>query len=95
VGLLMLFIGAHKVLNPGSIDFIGKQLVSIDFPQALAYGVYVEEVIAALMIIFGIFSRLLTLTDHGGYGLELQVFFLLTGLAVFFLGSGRFAVKPD
>lgn len=116
VGVLMLFHGVHKVLNPGSIDFIGKQLVSINFPQALAYGVYVGEVIAALMIILGIFSRLggllvfgtmifaivlahssqlFTLTDHGGYGLELQIFFLLTGLAVFFLGSGRFAVKPD
>lgn len=116
VGVLMLFHGIHKVLNPSSIDFIGKQLTDIGFPQALAYGVYLGEVIAALMIILGIFSRLggllvfgtmifaillahrsqlFTLTNHGGYTLELQVFFLLTGLAVFFLGSGRFAVKPD
>lgn len=116
VGVLMLFHGVHKVLNPGSIDFIGKQLNSMDLPQALAYGVYLGEVVAALMIILGIFSRLggllvfgnmifaivlahrsqlFAFTDHGGYALELQVFFLLTGLAVFFLGSGRFAVKPD
>lgn len=40
VGVLMLFHGVHKVLNPGSIDFIGKQLASMDLPQALAYGVY-------------------------------------------------------
>ncbi len=116
VGVLMLFHGVYKTLNPASLDFIGKQLTDIDLPQALAYAVYLGEVIAPLMIIFGIFSRfgglivfgnmifaivlahrnqLYSLTDHGGYALELQIFFLLAGLAVFFLGSGRFAVKPD
>jgi putative oxidoreductase len=116
LGILMLFHGVHKILHPSSLDFIGKQLASINLPQALAYGAYLGEVIAPLMIILGVFSRfgallvlgnmifaivlahrseLFTLTDHGGYALELQIFFLLTGLAVFFLGSGRFAIKPD
>lgn len=116
VGVLMLFHGVNKILNPASLDFISKQLAGMNLPQALAYGVYLGEVIAPLMIILGIYSRLggllvfgnmifaivlvhrghlFTLTDHGGYGLELQTFFLLTGLAVFFLGSGRMAVRPD
>ncbi|MCP5246514.1 MAG: DoxX family protein [Burkholderiales bacterium] len=116
VGILMLFHGVHKLFNPGSLDFISKQLVGIDLPQELAYGVYLGEIIAPLLIIFGVFARfggllvfgnmifaivlahssqLFALTDHGGLALELQIFFLLTGLAVFFLGSGRFAVKPD
>lgn len=116
VGILILLHGMHKILNPGSLDFISTQLASVNLPQVLAYGVYVGEVIAPLMIILGIFSRiggllvvanilfaivlahrneLFTLTDHGGYALELQAFFLFTGLAVFFLGSGRFAIKPD
>lgn len=116
VGVLMLFHGVYKLLNPASLDFISVQLTGTNLPQALAYGVYLGEVIAPLMIILGIFSRLgglfvvgnmifaiglahhtqlLTLTDHGGYALELQIFFLLTGLAVFFLGSGKIAVKPD
>jgi putative oxidoreductase len=116
LGTLMLFHGVHKILHPSSIDFISKQLASIDLPQALAYGVYLGEVIAPIMIILGVFSRfgallvfgnmifaivlahrsqLFALTDHGGHALELQIFFLLTGLAVFFLGSGRFAIKPD
>ena len=38
---------------------------------------------------------LFALTDHGGYRLELQMFYLLGGLAVMFLGSGRYAMKPD
>ncbi|GKS70414.1 GntR family transcriptional regulator [Nitrosomonas sp. PY1] len=116
VGFLMLFHGVHKLFNPSSLDFIGKRLADMNLPQVLAYGVYVGEVIAPLMIILGVFSRLgglfvvgnmifaimlahrdqlYSLTDHGGHALELQVFFLLTGLVVFFLGSGRFAVKPD
>ncbi|SDH77220.1 putative oxidoreductase [Nitrosomonas sp. Nm132] len=116
VGILMLFHGVHKIFNPSSLDFISKQLANVDLPQGLAYGVYLGEVIAPLMIILGVFARfggllvfsnmifaivlahrsqLLTLTDTGGYTLELQIFFLLTGLAVFFLGSGRIAVKPD
>jgi putative oxidoreductase len=116
VGILMLFHGVHKIFNPSSLDFISKQLANADLPQGLAYGVYLGEVIAPLMIILGVFARfggllvfsnmifaivlahrsqLLTLTDTGGYTLELQIFFLLTGLTVFFLGSGRIAVKPD
>jgi putative oxidoreductase len=58
VGILILLHGTFKILNPGSLDFIRKQLASIDFPQGLAYGVYVGEVVAPLMIILGIFSRL-------------------------------------
>jgi putative oxidoreductase len=38
---------------------------------------------------------LLSLSDHGGYRLELQAFFLFGGLAVMLLGSGRLAFKPD
>ncbi len=116
VGILILLHGVYKILNPASLDFISKQLAGMNLPQALAYGVYLGEVIAPLMIILGIFSRfggllvfgnmifaimlahrsqLFAFTDHGGHALELQIFFLLAGLAVFFLGSGRFAVKPD
>ncbi|WP_350282800.1 DoxX family protein [Nitrosomonas sp.] len=116
VGILILFHGVYKILNPGSLDFISTLLANVNLPQILAYGVYLGEVVAPLMVILGIFSRiggllifgntifaialahrdeLFTFTDHGGYALELQIFFLLTGLAVFFLGSGRFAIKPD
>lgn len=116
VGILILFHGIHKIFNPGSLNYISTLLAEVNLPQVLAYGVYLGEVIAPLMIILGISSRiggllvfgntlfaiglahrseLLTFTDYGGYALELQAFFLLTGLVVFFLGSGRFAIKPD
>ena len=116
VGVLILFHGVHKILNPGSLDFISKQLSSINLPHALAYGVYIGEVVAPLMIILGIFSRLggllvfgnmmfalvlahrgelFTFTGTGGWALELQGFYLFSGLAVLFLGSGRIAIRPD
>ena len=38
---------------------------------------------------------LFSLTEHGGWRLELQCFYLCGGLAVMFLGSGRLAIKPD
>jgi len=116
VGILMLFHGASKLMNPGSIDFISSNLTGAGLPGAIAYGVYVGEIIAPLMIIVGLYSRigglliainmlfaialvhtgdLLSLTDHGGWRLELQAFYLFGAIAVIFLGSGRLAVKPD
>jgi putative oxidoreductase len=116
VGVLILFHGVHKVLNPASLDSIRKMLVSANLPSLLAYGVYLGEVVGALMVILGVYSRIgglliagnmlfafglahraqvFALTNTGGWALELQAFFLLSGLAIVFLGSGRFAVKPD
>jgi len=116
VGGLMLFHGAHKVLHPDSLNFIRGTLESADLPAMLAYGVYVGEVLAPLMIIFGVLARLgglllvvnmifavalvhsadlMTLTQHGGWQLELQAFYLFGGLAVFAMGSGAFAISRD
>ncbi|WON73771.1 DoxX family protein [Nitrosospira sp. Is2] len=116
VGVLILFHGVHKVLNSGSLDSIRKMLVSSNLPSFLAYGVYLGEVVGAVMVILGVYSRIgglfiagnmlfalglahrsqvFALTNTGGWTLELQAFFLLSGLAIVFLGSGRLAVKPD
>jgi len=117
VGGLMLFHGAAKLLNAsGALTSIGGQLAARGMPEYIAYGVYAGEVLAPLMLIFGVFSRLaglivvvnmvfavllvhsgqiFMLTKQGGWLLELQGFYLLCGLAIYFLGSGRFALKPD
>ena len=113
---LMLFHGIAKVLNPGSINYIGSQLSSAGLPAVLSYGVYIGEIIAPLMILIGYKSRIgglliaanmivaialahsgdiFSISKHGGYGLELQAFYLLGGLAIAMLGSGKYAMKPD
>ena len=117
LGALMLFHGLSKLVNPvGAINYVSSQLTAAGLPTFLAYGVFAGEVIAPLLIILGIYSRigglmvvinmifavmlahgaqLLTLSKSGGWALELQAFYLFCGLALFFLGSGKMAVKPD
>jgi putative oxidoreductase len=116
VGGLMLFHGIAKILNPDAIGHIGGMLGNHGLPPVIAYGVYVGEVVAPLMIIFGLFTRigalillvnmlfavllahtgdLFTLTKHGGWRLELQAFYFFGALVIVFLGSGKYAVKPD
>ncbi len=116
VGGLMLFHGVAKIMHPGSLDFIGGMLGGYGLPAILAYGVYIGEVIAPLMVIVGYKARIggliiavnmlfalvlahtgdfFSLSEHGGWMVELQMFYLLSALAVVFLGSGRHAIKPD
>ena len=116
VGILMLFHGIAKIMNLGTVDFIGGALSGSGLPSILAYGVYIGEVIAPLMIVLGIYCRygaiivvinmvfaislmhsgdIFALTEHGGWRLELQGFYLFGALAIMFLGSGRQAIKPD
>ncbi|NHZ72800.1 MAG: 4Fe-4S dicluster domain-containing protein [Aquificales bacterium] len=40
-------------------------------------------------------ADIFSLTEFGGWGLELQGFYLFSGLALVFLGSGRYAIRPD
>jgi putative oxidoreductase len=40
-------------------------------------------------------NQIFTMGKQGGWALELQGFYLFCALALYFLGSGKFAVKPD
>ena len=116
VGGLMLFHGLAKIMHPGSLDFIGGMLSANGLPTMLAYGVYIGEVLAPLMVVVGYQARVggllivinmtlalflahtgdfFSLTEHGGWAVELQMFYLLSALAVVFLGSGKLAFKQD
>lgn len=56
LGGLLLFHGIAKLLN--GIGFIEGQLASHGLPMILAYGVYIGEVIAPLMVILGYQTRI-------------------------------------
>jgi putative oxidoreductase len=58
LGGMVILHGLHKLGNPGSIQFIGGKLASLGLPEFMAYGVFVGEVIAPLLIIAGFYSRL-------------------------------------
>jgi putative oxidoreductase len=115
-GLLLLFHGIAKLVDLQTLGFPKSQLVGVGIHPVFAYGVYVGEVVAPLLIILGIYSRLgglliflnmlfaiilvhsndvLSLTEHGGWRLELQAFYLVAGLVILLMGSGRYAIKAD
>jgi len=116
LGILMLLHGIAKLLHPSALEFIGSKLAAVGLPTVLSYGALVGEVLAPVLIILGIASRiggllvainmvfaiclvhaaeLFAMTKNGGWALELQGFYLFCGLAIFFLGSGKLAVRPD
>jgi len=116
VGGMMLFHGVAKIMHPASLDFISGMLSSNSLPGFLAYGVYIGEVLAPLMVIVGYQARLggliivvnmlfalllahtgdfFSLTEHGGWAVELQMFYLMSALSIMFLGSGSLAFKQD
>ena len=71
VGVLMLFHGYSKIANPGSLDWIGGTLSAYHLPSVLAYGVYVGEILAPLMVIIGFRARL------GGWLMFINMLFAL------------------
>ena len=112
VGLL-LFHGIHKI-QTGLADQMGL-LAAKGIPTVFMYLIYVSEVLAPVLIILGIFTRLsaasivgtmlvvlyvapfplLAMGPHGEWVLEIQLFYLLLPLALFFIGPGRFVVRPN
>src|SRR5258706_778040 len=116
LGVLLMLHGIAKLMGAEGVSGIGGMLAAKGLPAFIAYGVYVGEVLAPVMIILGVFSRIggllvvanmivavspvhahqiFTMGKQGGWALELQGVYLFCGLALYFLGSGKFAVKPD
>ena len=111
LGGLILFHGFAKIVH--GVDSIANGLAGLGLPGAVAYLVYVGEVVAPILLILGIVTRaaallvvinmivavafahtgqLLSISKSGGYGLELQAFFLLTAAVVALIGAGRYSL---
>jgi len=56
LGVLILLHGIAKLSS--GIDGIGRMVASAGLPAWVAYGVYVGEIVAPLMVIAGWFSRI-------------------------------------
>lgn len=111
LAILILFHGISKIFNgPG---FVVGLVSNAGLPPAVAYLVYVGEVLAPMMLLLGIWTRvgaliivinmlfafslvhskqLFTLSSTGGWGLELQGFYLFIALAILLLGAGRMSI---
>ena len=55
LSILILFHGVSKLI--GGVGFIGGMLAKAGLPAGLGYLVYIGEVIAPLLILFGVFTR--------------------------------------
>src|SRR3954470_6130828 len=55
LALLLLFHGISKLI--GGVGFVTGMLTKLGMPEALGYLVYVGEVIAPLLILFGVWTR--------------------------------------
>ena len=112
LGIIMLLHGYAKIVT--GIGGIEASLVSAGLPAWVAYGVYIGEVVAPLLLILGFYARiggliivinmvfaialshasqLFNIDKSGGWALELQGFFLFTGLVVALIGPGRFGLN--
>lgn len=112
LGVLLLFHGYAKITK--GVSGIEGALQGMGLPGWVAYGVYIGEVVAPLLVILGFYARvgglivminmmvaitlshstqLLDIGKSGGWALELQGFYLLTGLAVALIGPGRYGIN--
>jgi putative oxidoreductase len=82
VGILLLLHGLHKLLD--GIGPIEHMLADHGLPNALAYGVYLGEILGPILVILGLFSRI------GGLLIVIDM-----AVAVFLAGMGNlFAFNP-
>ena len=79
----------------------GVYLGELLAPALIIVGVFTRysAMVVAVNMLFAIFlvhtGDIFALTQHGGWRLELQGFYLFIAAAIVFLGSGNYAVKPD
>jgi putative oxidoreductase len=111
LAVLLLFHGVSKLI--GGVGFITGTLAKMGLPEAIGYLVYVGEVIAPLLILFGVWTRLaaiivagnmvvavllvhtkqfFTMSETGGWALELQGMYFFAAIALALLGAGRYSI---
>lgn len=78
IGILLLFHGIAKVQH--GVGWIVQSLQGSGLPGFIAYGVYIGEVVAPILIILGVFTRISGLIA----AFTLVVATLMVGLGKFF-----------
>lgn len=112
IGILFILHGIAKL--KGGVGWMAGPLSQFGLPAFIAYGSYVGEIVAPLLLIVGKWTRLAglvvafqmlaaiilvrrdsiaKLNQGGGWDIELEMLFLLGGIVIFLLGSGRYAIS--
>jgi putative oxidoreductase len=111
LAILILFHGVSKVI--GGVGLIAGMLAKAGLPAAFGYLVYIGEVVAPLLILIGLFTRVaalivvvnmivalllvhtgqfFSLSNTGGWALELQGMYMGSAVALALLGAGRYSI---
>ncbi len=88
---LLLPHGLTKLLNPGSLAWIGNTLAAQGLPTVLAYGVLVGEVVAPLMALIGWRSRVAGLLM--AINMVIAIFLVHMGELTTFNSNGGWALE--
>lgn len=107
-GGLMLFHGVSKLIhgisflvdNMGAFGYavyIGEVLAPIAI--LLGFRTRIAAVLLAITCVVAIATAhaqdIFTISDHGGYALELLMLYLFGAIALFFTGAGKFALSKN
>ena len=77
----------------------GVPLGEVVAPLMIVLGVFARPaaIVEAFLMVMAVYlvhtEDLFTLTQHGGYALELQALYFFGSIAIVFLGSGRYSVS--
>lgn len=82
VGIMILFHGVEKIIN--GISGVKHLTTSAGFPEFLAYGVYIGEVVMPILILLGLYARVASLILAFNM---LVAIFLAYGNSLFTLGK--------
>ena len=74
-------------------EIIAPLMIIAGFYSRLGGLLIVGNMFVAIVLVH--MGELVSLGEHGGHPIEVQAFYLLGGLCVALLGSGRFALKSD
>lgn len=83
VGVLLLLHGVYKLRN--GVDWIGGPLSAVGLPGFVAYGAYIAEVVAPILLIVGFWAR----------AAALVIVFHFAMAVVLVLRDQLFAIKPQ
>jgi putative oxidoreductase len=95
VGRQLNAVGLPSVLSYGVLvgEVVAPLLIILGIAARFGGLLVVVNMVFAIWLVHA--GELFSMSKNGGWALELQGFYLFCGLAVFFLGSGKLAVRPD
>ena len=95
IGAMLTEKGLPSFLSYGVYltEIVAPVLILVGFRTRLAAAAYVFGALLALLLVHS--GQFFTLNENGGWQLELLGLYIASGLSLFFIGGGKFAVSSS